>query len=76
VLKEPRPEDVGGHLGEDAPLLLVLLAIGVVILLARALPGPDAGVARVTCKHQLFMVPATSYVFRVYYCIFCFPCVL
>lgn len=48
MLEEPRPEDVGGHFGEDAALLLVLFAVGVVVVLAGAVAGADARVARVT----------------------------
>lgn len=49
MLEEPGAQDVGGHLGEDAALLLVLFAVGVVVLLASALAGADTGVAGVTC---------------------------
>lgn len=48
MLEEPRPEDVGGHFGEDAALLLVLFAVGIVVVLAGAVAGADARVARVT----------------------------
>ncbi len=52
MLEEPRPEDVGGHFGEDAAFLLVLLAVGIVVIFARAVTAADAGVAGVTCiKH-------------------------
>ena len=49
VLEEPRPEDVGGHFGEDAAFLLVLFAVGIVVVLAGAVSAADAGVAGVTC---------------------------
>ena len=49
MLEEPRPEDVGGHFGEDAALLLVLFAVGIVVVLAGAVPGADARVTCVTC---------------------------
>lgn len=53
MLEEPRPEDVGGHFGEDAAFLLVLLAVGIVVIFARAVTAADAGVAGVTCiKHK------------------------
>ena len=33
MLEEPRPHDVGGHLGENAPLFLSLLVlVGVVVV--------------------------------------------
>lgn len=48
MLEEPRPEDVGGHFGEDASFLLVLLAVGIVVVLARSVPAPDARVACIT----------------------------
>lgn len=52
MLEEPRPEDIGGHFGEDAALLLVLLAVGIVVIFTRAVTAADAGVASVTCKHK------------------------
>lgn len=48
VLKQPRPEDVGRDLGEDAPLLLVLLTRRIVVFLAGALAAADTRVTRVT----------------------------
>lgn len=48
MLEEPRPEDIGGHFGEDASLLLVLLAVGIVIIFSCAIPASNAGVAGVT----------------------------
>ena len=48
MLEEPRPEDVGGHFGEDAAFLLVLLAVGIVVIFARAVTAADTGVAGVT----------------------------
>lgn len=54
MLEEPRPEDVGGHFGEDAAFLLVLLDVGIVVIFARAVTAADAGVAGVTCiKHKI-----------------------
>lgn len=50
MLEEPRSQDVGRHLREDAPLLLVLFAVGVVVLLAGALATAYTRVARVTCE--------------------------
>ena len=50
MLEEPRPEDVGGHFGEDAAFLLVLLAVGIVVIFTRAVTAADAGVAGVTCE--------------------------
>lgn len=50
MLEQPRAQDVGGHFGEDAALLLVLLAAGVVVLLAGALAAAYARVARVACE--------------------------
>ena len=49
MLEEPRPEDVGGHFGEDAAFLLVFLAVGIVIIFTRAVTTADAGIAGVTC---------------------------
>ncbi len=48
MLEEPRPEDIGGHFGEDASLLLVLLAVGIVIVFSCAISATNAGVAGVT----------------------------
>lgn len=50
VLKQPRPEDIGRHFGEDASLLLVLLTRRVVVFLAGALAAADTRVTRVTCS--------------------------
>ena len=48
MLEEPRPQDVGCHLGEDAALLGVLLGGGVVVVAAvGSVAAADAGVARV-----------------------------
>jgi len=52
MLKEPRPEDVRRNLGEDTPLLLVLLARRIVVFLARALATTDTRVTRVTCNNK------------------------
>lgn len=48
MLKEPRSQDVGRHLREDAPLLLVLFAIGVVVLLAGTFAASYARIACIT----------------------------
>lgn len=50
VLKQPRPEDVGRHFGEDTPLLLILLTRRVVVFLAGTLAASDTRVTRVTCE--------------------------
>lgn len=52
MLEQPRPEDVCRDLGEDASLLLVLLARRIVVLLARPLAATDARVTRVTCNSR------------------------
>lgn len=54
VLKQPRPEDIGRHFGEDASLLLVLLTRRVVVFLAGALAAADTRVTRVTCNQWKF----------------------
>jgi hypothetical protein len=48
VLEEPRSEYVGGDLGEDASLFLILLPVRIVIFLPCALPAPDAGITGIT----------------------------
>lgn len=58
MLEEPRPEDVGGHFGEDAAFLLVLLAVGIVVIFARAVTAADAGVAGVTCETKSKFSPS------------------
>lgn len=51
MLEQPRPQDVGGHLGEDAALLGVLLAGGVVVIATvGAVTTADTGVASITCN--------------------------
>lgn len=52
MLEEPRPEDVRRHFGEDAALLLVLLAVRVVVLFPRALAAADAGVTRIAWRQH------------------------
>lgn len=51
MLEEPRPHDVGGHLGEDPALLVaLLLLVGVVVV-----PGAGRGhavVQTVTCQKR------------------------
>lgn len=47
MLKQPRPQDVGSHFGEDASFLLVLLPVGVVVFLPSALSGADTRVTGV-----------------------------
>lgn len=54
VLKQPRPEDIGRHFGEDTSLLLVLLTRRVVVFLAGALAAADTRVTRVTCGQWKF----------------------
>lgn len=54
VLKQPRPEDIGRHFGEDASLLLILLTRRVVVFLAGALATADTRVTRVTCDQWKF----------------------
>lgn len=57
VLKQPRPEDVGRHFGEDTPLLLILLTRRVVVFLAGALATADTRVTRVTCdQNQISLI--------------------
>lgn len=48
MLEEPRPHDVGGHLGEDAPLLVVFLLLLRVVVVPRARRG-HAVVQPVSC---------------------------
>lgn len=48
VLEEPRPHDVGGHFGENAPLLVVLLLFVGVVVVPRARRS-HAVVQAVTC---------------------------
>ena len=51
MLKQPGSEDICRYFGEDAALLRVLFARGVVVVaVVGAVPAPDAGVARITCK--------------------------
>lgn len=52
MLEEPRPQNVGGHLREDPPLLLVFLAARIVVLLAGTLAAADAGIAGITWKEE------------------------
>lgn len=47
VLEEPRPEDVRRDFWKNTPLLLVLLARGVVVLLPRAFATADTRVTRI-----------------------------
>lgn len=54
VLKQPRPEDICRHFGEDAPLLLVLLTRRIVVFLTGALAAADTRVTRVTCNQTKF----------------------
>lgn len=48
MLEEPRSEDVGRHLGEDASFLLILLAC-IVVFLACALAAAYTRITRITC---------------------------
>lgn len=52
MLKKPRSQYIRRYLRKYASFLLILLAVGVVILLARAVPAADARVARITCKQK------------------------
>ena len=52
MLEEPRPEDIGGHFWENASFLLVLLAVGIVVIFARAVTAADTGVAGVTWREK------------------------
>ena len=47
VLEQPGAQDVGRHLGENTALLAVLRLAGGVVVVAGAVAGADAGVARV-----------------------------
>lgn len=50
MLEEPCSQDVGRDFRKNAPLLLVLFAVGVFVLFAGAFATAYARVARVTCK--------------------------
>lgn len=52
MLEEPRPENIGGHFGENAAFLLVFLAIGIVIIFTRTITATDTGIAGVTCNPE------------------------
>ncbi len=53
MLEQPRPEDVGGHLGEDPSLLGVLLAGGVVVVTTvGAVSAPHARITRIACARK------------------------
>jgi len=48
MLEEPRPEDVGGHFGEDAAFLLIFLAVGIIVVFARSISTTNTGIACIT----------------------------
>lgn len=50
MLKQPGPQDVCRNFRKNAPFLLILFAIGVVVLFSGAVPAADAGVTRLTCN--------------------------
>lgn len=48
MLEQPRSQDICCNLWENSSFLLVLFAVGVVVLLAGALPAAYTSVTRVT----------------------------
>ena len=52
MLEEPRPEDVGGHFGEDAAFLLIFLAVGIIVVFARSISTTNTGIACITYEKQ------------------------
>lgn len=55
MLKEPRPQYIGGHLREDAPFLLVLFTVRVVIFLPRSLSRPDTRITGVSYERNAYI---------------------
>jgi hypothetical protein len=50
MLEQPRPQNVGGHFGENAALLLILFAVRVLVVFTCTVAAADTGITGVTCN--------------------------
>lgn len=61
MLEQPRAQDVGGDLREDASFFLVLFAVGIVVLFASAFATAYTRVACITYKQCIIIDYYMSY---------------
>ena len=50
MLEQPRPQNVGGHFGENAAFLLILFAVRVFVIFTCTVAAADTGITGVTCN--------------------------